>query len=205
VHNGLPTLAFLDRSEARQKLNLPQDAFVVGSIGELTLNKNYAQLIRAIAILKEKVADVDFILDVIGGGEERETLEIEKNRNTFVERRVKLEGFKENAFAYLSAYDAFVLPSLKEGLPYVLLEAGQAGLPVIASNVGGIPDIVEHEKTGLLVDPEDTEGLADMLSLLMKNRDLQKRYGTALQDRVQKNFSLETMIEKTTDVYKLNS
>jgi glycosyltransferase involved in cell wall biosynthesis len=115
---------------------------------------------------------------------------------------MRLNGFKENAFAYLPAYDIFVLPSLKEGLPYALLEAGQAGLPTVASRVGGIPDIIEDGKMGILVDPKNPRELARALETLAGNRALRLRYGQALKRSVETHFSVDRMVESTIALYR---
>ncbi len=115
--------------------------------------------------------------------------------------RVHLAGFVANAYQYLLAFDVFVLPSVKEGLPYVLLEAGAASLPVVASNVGGIPDIVSNHYSGLLVAPKNANELADRLEELLKNPELRKQFGEALHDHVQKDFSLPKMVANTAELY----
>lgn len=198
VHNGILPPEFTSRAEAREKLKLPQDAFVVGSLGELTSNKNYLTLVRASELLKRK--GENFILTIIGGGEGHDRILAEKNSLGLSEQVLK--GFVEDGYRYLSAYDIFVLPSFKEGLPYVLLEAGQASLPVIASNVGGIPDIIDDNVTGILVDPKNTEDIAEAILRYKNNENLRKKLGIALKTKVQNEFSFSKMFEKTSALYK---
>ena len=197
IHNGIATATTLTRREARERLNLPEEAFVVGTIGEMTPNKNYTGLITAAALLKEQHS---FIFDCIGDGEERSRI-----AQAIIDSRTheicKLEGFVQDAAQYLNAYDAFVLFSYKEGLPYVLLEAGAAGLPVVASNTGGISEIITHNTSGLLVTPGDTTALATALSQLVEDSTLRKRLGDALQHTITEAFSLSRMVEKTLAVY----
>jgi glycosyltransferase involved in cell wall biosynthesis len=97
------------------------------------------------------------------------------------------------------------LPSLKEGLPYVLLEAGQAGLPVIASNVGGIPEIVEDRKTGILTKPRDVEAIHTALKNLINNKRKRQELGDNLHKKVVNSFTLKKMVEKTMEVYEKQS
>ncbi|MEK7130939.1 MAG: glycosyltransferase [Patescibacteria group bacterium] len=103
-----------------------------------------------------------------------------------------------NASKYLKNFDIFVLPSIKEGLPYVILEAGLAGLPVIASNVGGIPEIIDNEKNGILVSPANPEELALAIKKLIDDKTLRETIAKNLREKIQKEFSLEKMVEKTT-------
>ena len=107
-----------------------------------------------------------------------------------------------NASKYLKNFDIFVLPSLKEGLPYAVLEAGLAGLPVIASNVGGIPEIIENGKEGLLIPPADPEELSVAIKKLIKDKTLCENLAKNLREKIQKEFSLEKMLEQTISLYK---
>ena len=101
----------------------------------------------------------------------------------------------------MKAFDIFVLPSLKEGLPYVILEAGLARLPVIASSVGGIPEIIENGKDGLLVPPANSKELATAIKKLVGNKTLRENLAKNLREKYSKNF-LEKMLRETTSLYK---
>ncbi len=198
VLNGVAPVDFLSREDARKELTISADAFVIGSIGELTKNKNYQVLVEAVVTL-QKESPKTCSLVVIGSGEEKEYLKALSNKkglgdNVFV-------GFIENAARLLRAYDIFVLPSLKEGLPYVLLEAGQASLPVIATNVGGVSEIIEDKETGVLVEPNDTHAFCDALQKYINSASLREEHGRALQKKVLKEFSLEIMIAKIIALY----
>ena len=106
-----------------------------------------------------------------------------------------------NASRYLKNFDIFVLPSLKEGLPYVILEAGLAGLPVIASNVGGIPEIIENGKDGLLVPPADPKELIKAIKKLIEDKTLRENLAKNLHEKITKEFSLEKMLRETISLY----
>ena len=128
IRNGIYEINFLPQEEARRKLNIPPNVAAVGTIAELTKNKGLNYLVDAAA----KIREARFY--VASEGEEKMRLEeqIEKQKLT---GRFKLLGFLPDASTYLVAFNIFVLPSLKEDLPYVILEAGLAGLPVVASHV----------------------------------------------------------------------
>ena len=112
-----------------------------------------------------------------------------------------LLDFVPEAARALKAFDIFFLPSRKEGLPYVLLEAGEAGLAVVASDVGGIPDVITAG-TGLLRHPADAQGFADALYECAKSPDARARFGESLRRRVLSDFSFERMLSATTSLYR---
>ncbi|MDO8594886.1 MAG: glycosyltransferase [bacterium] len=196
IPNGIKMPDFLSREEARSTLNLPHEATVIGSIGELTRNKNYPELITVAAGLYRE--HLDFKLVIIGEGEDRVEITSGIKNNLVIDGRVIVDGFREDAQRYLKAFDIFVLNSRKEGLPYVILEAGAAGLPVAATAVGGIPDIVENDKTGLLVPPYKMD---EALRKLITEKETREKLGDALKDRVEKTFSFERMLRETLLLY----
>ena len=125
---------------------------------------------------------------------------IEASKN-FPDIKLNIISNIPNASKYLKNFDIFVLPSLKEGLPYVLLEAGLAGLPAIASNVGGIPEIIENEKEGLLVPPANPEELAVAIKKLIEDKTLCENLAKNLREKIKKEFSLEKMLRETISQY----
>ncbi len=216
IPNGIAPLSFLDKDSARQKLlkiidprtssfltsyQLPVTSyFWIGSIAELHKNKGLQYLIEATA--KFKIQDSRFKIIIIGEGDERRNLET-LIKKSGLEETVFLAGFVENAAEYLKAFDIFVLPSLKEGLPYVLLEAGMAQLPIIATNVGGMPDIVKHEITGLLIPSSDPAGLATALSALCDTEEQRSYLGKNAAEAIGSSFAVENMLGKTTRLYEM--
>ena len=153
--------SFLSRDEARAALpaHINNALFLVGSIGEWTANKNYAALIEAVKIIVNKNPDVRCVL--FGWGEQKKLLANCIHRHNLTRHVFLIEGVTDAA-RYLKAFDVFVLPSLKEGLPYVLLEAQCAGVPIVATAVGGIPDIV-NKTNGILVPPARPDLLAEAI------------------------------------------
>ncbi len=175
----------------------PADAPIqIGTISELTKNKGLTYAIDAIS----KIKDRNIIFSIISEGEERKNLE-EQIKKQGLEEKVKLLGFKENAGAYIGIFDIFLLASVKEGLPYSILEAGLAKLPVIATQVGGIPEIIEDGVSGLLVEPKDPYAIRNALEKLLDNPALRKSLGQNLSKVVKQKFSLDKMIEETEKIY----
>ena len=106
-----------------------------------------------------------------------------------------------DAARYLKNFDIFVLPSLKEGLPYVLLEAGLAEIPMIATNVGGIPEIIENEKTGLLINPANPDEIADAIKKLIEDKKFTQNIAQNAKQKILKEFSFEKMLDRTLAAY----
>ncbi|TSC79428.1 MAG: glycosyltransferase [Parcubacteria group bacterium Gr01-1014_29] len=198
IHNGISAVDFLARPEAQQKLIGNEFPLVIGAITEWTKNKGIKYLIEAMPSVLEQFPEAKLCL--VGWGEEYTNFKFQIS-NFKLEKNVFLIS-KSPAAAYLKAFDIFVLPSLKEGLPYTILEAGLAGLPVVATRVGGIPDIIETGKSGILVDPASPDQLADPIIQLSRNKNLREHMGIELQKCVEQNFSLSHMLQKTIALYR---
>ncbi len=168
----------------------------IGTISELTKNKGLEYAIEAVARLKNR--NINFT--ILGEGEERSKLAA-LIRELGLTDIVQLLGFKENASSYLSLFDIFTLTSLKEGMPYAILEAGQVGLPVIASNVGGISEMIEDGISGIIVEPKNVEQIVSALILLIENKKKREELGANLKKTVAKKFSLKKMLDKTKELY----
>lgn len=195
IHNGVSPVDFIPKEEARKKLHSSSDLFWIGTIAELHPIKGHLTTLAALKEIK-----TPFAYFIIGEGEQRPLLE-----KTIIEfglsEKVFLLGHIDNAARYLKAFDIFILSSYSEGLGYVLLEAGLAGLPCIATRVGGIPEIITNKKTGLLVPPKDSETLSNALATLSTDSSLGNAYGTNLHTFVKENFSLDECIKKTISLY----
>ncbi len=199
IHNGIEVPNFVSRQDARTHLSLPQDVFVIGGNGELTRNKGWQYLIDASKLLRDRKHD--FRVCVMSSGEDKEKLETQVRSHNLHEH-ISFVGFVTDGARYYRAFDAFVLPSVKEGLPYVLLEAGHAPLPVVASDIPGIDDIINHDEHGLLFTAKNPHELADHLAHLLENSETRERLRITLQTRIQAEFSQEKMIEKTIALYQ---
>ena len=199
IHNGIRHIDYLDKHEAREKVSLinskldPSKPWI-GTIAELHRNKGLSYLIRAVA----DIPNVQLV--IIGEGEERESLSnLIDDQN--VSDRVFLVGQIEQAAQYVKAFDIFALTSTKEGLAYVILEAGMADVPVVASEVGGIPEIIANPDLGCLVGVKDVQAIQKSLHALLKDSDVRAVLGSNLHAHVDANFSHEEMLKKTLKVY----
>lgn len=205
IHTSVGDIHFKDRDTARHAL-LDEETVAshahdvwLATNAELTSNKNLSSSIDAVIRYNETHAQKIFYT-IMGDGELYETLarEIEERHATAY---IKLLGYVNGSRDYLLAFDLFTLPSKKEGLPYAILEAASAGLPVIASNTGGIPEVIEHEKNGLLIDPNHSESIVAALEVLIQNPEIRVLYGDALKKYVHEHYALRTMLDATQRIY----
>ncbi|MSU55972.1 MAG: glycosyltransferase family 1 protein [Candidatus Taylorbacteria bacterium] len=206
IHNGVAPIDFRPREEAqREIMGTPiRKTPWVGVIAEFTKNKGLLYLIESAAILKKH--GVAFRMSIIGDGDmlpevKKRAIEYGLYNSPNSPVYIDLPGFVSDVATNLKAFDMLVLPSTKEGLPYVLLEAGLASLPVIATSVGGIPDIIQNGKTGLIVPPGDSQRLAEEMQKLLGQPNMQAELGTTLRKHVEREFSFEAMLQKTFALY----
>lgn len=202
IYNGIDTIKFAGTEEARKKL-APRISknFWIGTISELHKNKGLDFLIEAFVRLAPNYPNA--VCVVVGEGEERRRLEklIEKHH---LSNRVFLLGSVADAAQYLKAFDIFTLTSRTEAFPYAPMEAGLAELPVVASWAGGIPEIITNGESGVLVDPTDTEMLSRAFQELIQNEKARNELGKNLKEKIEREFSLSKILEKTIRLYENN-
>jgi sugar transferase (PEP-CTERM/EpsH1 system associated) len=190
----LPTQA-----EARRRLGLPGTTTIMGAIGRPRPVKGYRYLIDAFAQLAPSHRELNLLL--VGNGAERTAL-VEQARQSSLADRVIFLDDQTDIPALLPALDLLVAPSLWEGMPMVVLEAMAAALPVVATRVGGTPDVVVDGKTGLLVAPADVTLLAHAIERLLQDPSLRQQMGRAGRARVERNFSIEQNVAQTQALYE---
>jgi glycosyltransferase involved in cell wall biosynthesis len=210
IHNGIPDDHFYEKDEARKRLTdhlakmngiriaETEDALWIGTIGELHKNKGHEYVIEAISKLPRTEKILFF---VIGEGEEKMALQ-KKIIDSDLEKQVFLLGKIDDASALLRAFNVFLFPSVKEGLPFTILEAGMAGIPVIASAVGGIPEIITDMQTGILLRPKSSGEIIRAMEYLLNHPIQADGFGKKLRAMVKKEFSISKMLKETEDVYK---
>jgi len=201
VIHGIPTgrtdSDFNSRSRVRTELGVAPDTFVVGTVGNFTAKKDHATLLRAFATLVASEPDSHLVM--VGSG----PLESETHRlaeSLGVRNQTSFLGKRSDVPAILRALDAFTLSSRFEGLPIALLEAMAAGLPIAATNVGGIPEAITHEVTGLLVEGGDVESLAAALARLKDDTALSHRISSAALE-ASSTFDLAAAVDTMNSMY----
>lgn len=201
IYNGIDTtLDFYDKKQAQDILLKGKDIdiknkTVLLSIGELHKNKGYDLLIPNL-----KKVERDFVYLIIGEGEERNNLALQL-KGFDMRDKVFLLGRIEDAYKYIKAADVFVLPSRTEAFPYVLLESGLVGACVLASNVGGIGEVIEKGKSGVLYDV-NSEEVVSRLEDLIDSPGVRDGYGKNIKEKVLARFSLDKMVAGTVGIYQ---
>lgn len=200
IPNGIDSITFEEKQMARTKVGGGSEKIWIGTIAELHRNKGLDILIEAFAATDHESHNA--ALFIIGEGEERKKLEA-LVRDLGIEHKVHLIGFVDKASSLLKAFDIFVLPSRTEAFPYVILEAGLAQLPIIASAVGGIPEVITHMKTGLLVQSGDRHALSEAMQRLLTDSTLVAEISHGIRKEVENNFTKKHMVEQTLAVYNI--
>ena len=189
IYNGLDlnSLDFLSRQEARSKLNLNQSAKIVGTVANFYKTKGLQYLIEAAHKMGKTNPQLIFV--IIGEGRLRPEIE-SLIKKYGLKSKVVLAGRIPDAYKYLKAFDIFVLPSLKEGFPWIILEAAAARLPIIATEIGALPEILEKE---CLVKPKDSKKLAQKISWVLEH---------PVKAGLKKDFTSQKMVAETEEVLK---
>jgi len=211
VNNGIPLLDFHSASQLPKFANPGSAAldqtivdfctggYTIGAIGRLSTEKGHAYLVDAVNLLIKK--DMDIRLIIIGEGYERRKLEriIEEFG---LKEKVLLPKYKENASSYLPYLKIFVLSSLTEGLPITILEAMQAKIPIVATRVGGIPEVLQNGRGGLLVEPGSSKNLAEAISNIYHDPKLAKDLASVSYQEAVTKYTSETMASQYLDIYQ---
>jgi len=172
---------------------------LVGVVARLKPEKGVANFLKAAARVSPLFPEAHFV--IAGDGPLRQEL-ADLAEDLGLKSRVHFLGFRSDASALMESMDVLVVPSLTEGSPLVILEAMAAGLPVVASAVGGIPDQIRHDKEGLLVPPDDTGALGEALLDLLRDHAHARRLGEAGRRRATSEFGHPTMVRRIEDVYR---
>jgi glycosyltransferase involved in cell wall biosynthesis len=187
------------RLETRRMLGIAPDRFVVGWIGRMTGVKRTDDVLLAVKHLRER--EVDAALCMVGDGPDREHVERRASELGIV-RHCYFLGYQEEVAPYYAAFDAMILPSGNEGTPVSAIEALAGGRPVVATRVGGVPDVVRDGEDGFLVEPGDVEQLAERLALLARDPELRERMGQAGRERVLPRYAVNRLIDDVDKLYR---
>ncbi len=199
IPNGLPELKTSDFAPQDEIASFCRDGYTIASIGRLAPEKGYDHLLQAFALIHERHADTRLL--IVGEGPERELLEQQINRLRLHDS-VLLPGYRYEAWRYLTRCRAFVLSSLTEGHPITLLEAMQVGIPVVATSVGGIPHVISHGVTGVIVPPASPVSLGNALLELYHEQEQAKCMADKARDDVMRRYSGSRMAKDYDAVYR---
>jgi glycosyltransferase involved in cell wall biosynthesis len=197
IYNGIDETRFAPNKDGdfRTFVDVPEHAILLGAVGSLIHRKGFDLLIQALALLSS-----NYYLCLIGDGEDAERLK-KITGDLGVTGRVRFLGHCPDPSPLFHAADMLVMPSRQEAFGLVLLEAGICGLPAVASRVGGIPEVIIDQDTGLLVPPEDAHALANAITLLGSSASFRQRLGENARARIQSQFSLAQMVTQFEKLY----
>jgi glycosyltransferase involved in cell wall biosynthesis len=188
-----------DRAEIRRRLGIGPDRFVVGWLGRMTAVKRTADLVDALVALRGRKVDACLLL--VGDGADRTALEL-RAKELGVARHCYFLGYQDDVGPWYAAIDAFALTSANEGTPVVVIEAMAAGRPVVATDVGGVSDVVRDGEDGFLVAPGDTGRMAERLARLAHDPGLRERLGAAARLRVLGRYGVDRLVGDVDELYR---
>jgi glycosyltransferase involved in cell wall biosynthesis len=173
-----------------------KDKYLIGNIGALDGHKGQSFLLEAARNLEKTHPQMHFIF--VGSGQDEEKLKAQAKGL----QNITFEGFVNNVNDYINAFDLFVFPSQNEGLGSILLDVMGLNIPIIASNVGGIPDIVQNQKNGLLIEPQNAKEIEEKIIMLYKDKKFAKQLAENAKKDI-KNYSPRNMVLKYQKIYEV--
>ncbi len=203
VYNGIRPLSYLSESEIRsvkKKYGISPQHFVISSIGHLSPSKDRTTLLKAISILKDKDFFKNIVFLIVGEGEQFHVLQ-KLTRELDIVNSVRFLPSDTNIEEIINISEFMVLSSVQEGLPLVLLEAASVGKCHVATNVGGVSEFVKNNSTGILVEPKNSQALADGIEKLFLNPELIVQYGQNAKLLYSRQFTYDRFIDETLAVY----
>jgi glycosyltransferase involved in cell wall biosynthesis len=202
IPNGIDFNRFTSRDEAfgpQNALNLPEDKTIIGSVGRLDPEKGHFVLLQAAQNIIRACPDVHFV--IAGTGSLENSLRDQIKALDLTEY-VTLAGFVQDMTRFLQAIDLFTLPSLTEGMPMAVLEALAANKPVVATRVGDIPDLIEHQVSGMLVQPNNAHQLQSALLELIRSPDKARKMAQRAYKKTRNRYSAQHMAAQYQQLYR---
>ncbi|PHR94616.1 MAG: glycosyl transferase family 1 [Blastopirellula sp.] len=201
IHNGIDTKRYYRQKsveEAKKELGADPNRFLIGAVGRLSPEKGFDLLIQAANRLIKKGHDIS--VWIAGEGDAKEALQ-QQIKDAGLEDRIRLLGHINDPATFYQAMDLYVLSSLREGLPNVVLEAMAFEAPIVATKVAGVPFLIEHEKTGLLVDLDSVDELESGIERMYSSPELQKSCTANARTYLEENYSFERRMQKVAALY----
>ena len=204
IHNGIDIKEYenINNNINNKKIikeNENKDKIKIISIGELHKNKGFTFALKAISLLKKEIVNFSYTIFSFGGDEyenlKKEILDLELQDYVF------LQILNEPANKKLKDFDIYFLSSIKEGLPFVLLEAGINDLAIVASDTGGVKEIIENNLNGFLVKSKNITDFSEKLKVLILDKNLREKFSKNIKTKIIQEFSLEKMVKETEKVY----
>jgi glycosyltransferase involved in cell wall biosynthesis len=188
-----------DVAELRRRHGIAAEKFVVGWFGRMTAVKRTDDLLTMLAGLRER--GIDALLLLVGDGDDRDRLE-QRAHDLGLARSCLFTGYQEDVAPWYAICDAVALTSASEGTRVTLIEALAAGRPVVATKVGGVPDVVDEGETGFLVRPRDTHALAERLEILARDPERRAAMGAAGRERMLERYGVDRLVDDVDVLYR---
>jgi glycosyltransferase involved in cell wall biosynthesis len=196
IYGGVQDTPVQDRAALRRELGIADDVIAVAHAGRFVADKDQAAMVKAMGLIDHPKVQL-FMIGANDGAYGDSVRHLPQDAS-----RVHYLGFRSDVQRILQAFDVYIQPSLREGLPLAVSEAFVARLPVIASKVGGMPEVVLHEQTGLLIPPNDPPALAAAISRLAHDRSLAQRLALAGRQLYDEQLRAGTMVDKALATYE---
>ena len=188
-----------DPAEVRRRHGIPAEKFVVGWFGRMTAVKRTEDLLTMLAGTRER--GIDALLLLVGDGDDRRLLE-KRAHDLGIAKSCLFLGYQESVAQWFAICDAVILTSANEGTPVTLIEALAAGRPVVATRVGGVPDVVDDGETGFLVRPGDTHAMAERLEILARDPTRRAGMGALGRERVVRRYAVSRLVDDVDALYR---
>jgi glycosyltransferase involved in cell wall biosynthesis len=188
-----------DTADVRRRHGIAPEKFVVGWFGRMTAVKRTDDLLTTLAGVRER--GIDALLVFVGDGDDRERLE-QRAHDLGLARSCLFLGYQEDVAPWYAVCDAVILTSASEGTPVTIIEALAAGRAVVATRVGGVPDVVDEGTTGFLVRPGDTHALAERLEILARDPERRTAMGAAGRERVLRRYAVDRLVDDVDALYR---
>lgn len=201
IHNRIDPNSIIVRKKpclVKSELGIPDDIPLIGTVGRLVPIKGYSHFIEGAKRVLDSGHMAFFV--IVGEGAMMNDLQLEVN-NTGCHEYIKLIGFQKDIYEIINAFDLFVMTSLHEGIPMVLLEAMCLGRPVIATNVGGIPEVITNEKDGILIPPCDPEAFSVACSRLINEEDFRLQLSVNAKATISERYDIRASVEQLEKLY----
>jgi glycosyltransferase involved in cell wall biosynthesis len=203
IPNGIDPTPFLHAADTdilRRELNLDSDTLIIGTTARLAPDKDFPTLLRAASLLCTQLKDKSFVVALIGDGPSRPEIEA-LAKEIGVDDLIRLLGFRNNVAQLLCSIDIFITTSLREGLSISLLEAMAAARPIVATSIPPNAELIEDEKTGLLVDVHSPEQVAHAIMRFVREPELAVHCGSSARELILRKYTLSRMFQQTWNLY----
>jgi len=197
IHNGININRFQCKHNEANSEN--QKVFRIGAVGRLSPEKDYLTMLKAIRDIINN--DFNIQLDIVGDGDQKQELQ-EEARSLGISEQINFLGERHDIPELLNQFDVFVQSSLMEGMSLTILEAMASGLPVVATDVGGNPEVIVDKQTGFLVSKKNPAQLAEAIINIISDCTLIKKMGNAGRKRIEENFGISTMVQQYLNIYQ---